>query len=90
MRPVHPTPATHFDPRDAAPTHPDWRGMTIREYFAGQALVGILSGSWSDDIADHEHQASKELGTPTENLRTTARIAVCLADLLMKELEEEQ
>lgn len=35
--PAFPVPADHFEQR----IHPDWRGMTLRDYFAGQAIIAV-------------------------------------------------
>ena len=29
---------------------PDYSGMTLRDYFAGQALAGILAGGFADTV----------------------------------------
>ena len=39
-----------------------WNGMTMRDYFAGQALVGILSNEgWSKDIAQMAYAVAEEM-----------------------------
>lgn len=42
-----------------------WQGMTLRDYFAGQALVGIC-GNFSSDpsVADDLLRSAKEHGVP--------------------------
>lgn len=38
-------------PHMAADGHPDYRlGLSLRDWFAGQALVGILAGGFADTI----------------------------------------
>jgi hypothetical protein len=38
-------------------THPDWRGMTLRDYFAAKALVGLIA---SQDCAGRPAMVTKD------------------------------
>jgi hypothetical protein len=57
------------------------RGLTKREYFAGQALQGLLSDSRS--VAAIENM-SKTMESPSGKI--TADLAIALADMLIERL----
>jgi hypothetical protein len=58
--------------------------MTIREWFAGQAMSGIFS---SRDVLAGCHENARETGRELEE--TVAILAVKLADALIAELGRE-
>lgn len=43
-------------PTDAIGNHPDYQGMTLRDYFAGQALAGMCASKFSSPHGCYEHQ----------------------------------
>lgn len=49
-------------------------GMTLRDYFAGQAVVGILSGGFADTIPYSESELETEVSS----------IAYRIADAMLK------
>lgn len=56
-----------------------YTGMTMREYYAGQALVGLTA----------RETMRHGLGDmPTTRLQHTARLAVAYADALLEELKK--
>lgn len=57
------------DPRDGAGYEPSQEGMSLRDYFAGQALIGLLSGLYRD--------------TSNANLSEVPREALAIADALL-------
>ena len=56
--------------------------MTLRDYFAGQALIAILSGDYTTTIC----AVSKERGLSAN--QTTAKVAYEFADAMLKEREK--
>ena len=36
-----------------------WTGMTLRDYFAGQALAGLLTGQKNDHPLPNEHSVAQ-------------------------------
>jgi hypothetical protein len=71
-----PVPAGHIDANGNA-FYPEY-GMTLRGYFAGQALVGLLAST-----------AHPESSGPDEHTRDQwARMAHRLADAMLKEREK--
>lgn len=67
----------------------DWRhGMSLRDWFAGQAMQGLLA-----DHKDHPEEAiTRTVGdvSITETCQeTVARLAVGYADALLKELSKQ-
>jgi hypothetical protein len=61
-------PAQHFDLADGE------RGMTLRDWFAGQAITGLMLRNWS-----HHTGADEEL------IAIWARFAYGVADAMLKE-----
>lgn len=56
-------------------------GMTLRDYFAGQALIGLLSGAWG---VDHKRRETcSELGI------NYAKGAYDIADAMIAERRKE-
>jgi len=51
-----------------------WSGMTLRDYFAGQALVGIIASDCSDKMA----------------VEPRAKLAYRIADAMLAEREKEK
>lgn len=85
---------TRFYPSDGGPAFPvngpngDHPGMSLREWFAGQALAGLHSLS-SDPVINAIGREAKRLGE--ERMSTTfARMAVEAADATIAELAKEQ
>lgn len=54
----------------------DFKGMTLRDYFAGQALIGILSSKFRDMVANVPESCRYDL---------VATDAFLIADAMLKE-----
>ena len=54
------------DPRDGAGYEPSQAGMTLRDYFAGQALIGELSCATSEGCVDALVRAAHKAGMGIE------------------------
>ena len=66
--PAFPIPDFHFPEGQVQPGH---NGMTLRDYFAGQALAGIMG---CDDIVPLEVAAVESYRVADEMLKERARI----------------
>ena len=44
--PAFPRPAAFYE--SGSPAHREQDGMSLRDYFAGQALIGLMGRSWQD------------------------------------------
>lgn len=65
------------------PLSNDWQGMTLCDYFAGQALAGLSQFILAHSSQSYMEQASKQAKLPYDAL--LARIAYQLADAMMAE-----
>ena len=81
-------------PKDGGPAFPQSggqhytsaKGMTLRQYYAGQALVGLLA---VDDSTPCVSQTPEGIEAErAEYVRSQAHIAACYADALIAELEK--
>jgi hypothetical protein len=59
-------------------THSDWRGMTMRDYFAAKAMQGLMGRNWSN------HKGSDE-----ELIGVWARSSYAVADAMLKARGQE-
>lgn len=57
-------------------------GLSLHDYFAGQALAGIAPLPWSWDAADADKRASY--------VEDSARTAYAIADAMMRERDPEK
>jgi hypothetical protein len=57
-------------------THSDWRGMTVRDYFASKAMQGLIS------CPDWRESAGEDVGMDASDY--TASAAYVMADAMLK------
>ena len=74
-------------PAGAFPDHGFGMGMTLRDYFAGQALAGLLAGTWRvDPEGIAERQETR--GCVEGKRFRVAELSYLAADEMLKEREE--
>jgi hypothetical protein len=57
-------------------------GMSLRDWFAGQVLIGFLAGSWQDPIQADSREALEE------DIKGIARSCYLVADAMLAVREE--
>ena len=89
--PAFPVPADHFEQR----IHPDWRGMTLRDWFAGQAMAAMVAShqkhnldertrGGGESLWDYTMPAIEDLEYDPENgPEQIARVAYVVADAML-------
>ena len=81
--PAFPRPVSHSD---EGGTHFGFTGMTLRDYFAGQALAGVVPGI--EHEVDKINPDSKYYDQRSDQLHQCAAIrAYCYADAMLKARE---
>ena len=76
--PAFPISEWHLKSANGKVTHPDWRGMTLRDYFAAKALAGMLA------YPGDEHSGNYNNNCTFDDL---ASIAYIYADAMLRARE---